>query len=321
MSFRLPSSHVWRILLIAVAMFCAAPAASIAAQESTPDASSELATQLPPADLPTMNEQGYVFEITSTYSGSLDTLPQTAPVFNMNAATYNATQAQQFADQLGIGQAVTDNGGGSFSATGEGRLFVSPGLVQFISSVAVEEGGLPGDTESVAYAREWLRQTNLLPADIGEGRIEAKVASPPRVIVSFRPVQPSPLISSIPGISVTLGPNGVILEASIRWATLSQGDTYQLTTGVNAWSDVENRRSYVNVALPAEQFPAGSVIKGTADYSSASIIYTSSGIPGEQQYLQPVIAFSGRLTPEGSTSSYAITSYVPGLINSNQPVG
>jgi hypothetical protein len=193
--------------------------------------------------------------------------------------------------------------------------------VQFISNAPVEEGGLPGDTESVAYAREWLRQTALLPADIGEGRIEAKVASPPRVIVSFRPVQPASLLSSIPGISVTLGPNGVILEASIRWATLAQGDVYQLTPAENAWAEVENRRSYVSVALPTEQFPAGATVKGTAEYTSASITYTSSGIPGEQQYLQPVIVFNGRVTPEGSSTSYAITAYVPGLINSNQPVG
>lgn len=328
MSLCLTSRHVLRLLLLLSLAFGAAPIATASAQEqdsNTPEApadgSSELATQLPGADLPTMNEQGYVFEIDSTFSGSLDTLPESAPVYAMNASTYDAAQAQQFADQLGIGQAITDNGGGSFSASGNGRLFVSPGLVQFISSVAVEEGGLPGDTESIAYAREWLRQTNLLPADIGEGRIEVKVATPPRVIVTFRPVQPSPLISSIPGISVTIGPNGVILEASIRWATIALGDTYQLTPPENAWADVENRRSYLNVSLPAEQFPPGAVITGTADYTTASITYTSSGIPGEQQYLQPVIVFSGRVTPEGSTASYAITAYVPGLINSNQPVG
>jgi hypothetical protein len=325
MSFRTTSRCVWSAFLLLCLSVAVIPASVATAQdptaEPTTDGSSELASQLPPADLPTMNEQGYVFEITSTFTGSLESLPQSAPVYLMNAATYDATQAQQFADQLGIGQPVTDNGGGSFTATGNGRLFVSPGLVQFISSAAVEEGGLPGDTEAVAFAREWLRQTSLLPADIGEGRIEAKVASPPRVIVTFKPVQPAPLLSSIPGISVTLGPNGVILEASVRWATLAQGDTYQLTPPETAWADVEQRRSYVNVSLPAEQFPAGSTIKGTAEYTSASITYTSSGIPGEQQYLQPVIVFSGRVTPEGSTASYAITAYVPGLINSNQPVG
>ena len=321
MSFRMTSRHAWRSLLVVILAVTTVPIGTVLAQESTPDGSSELASQLPAADLPTMNEQGYVFEITSTFSGSLDSVPLTAPVFNMNALTYDATQAQQFADQLGIGQPVTDNGGGSFSATGNGRLFVSPGLVQFISSAAVEEGAVPGDTESIAFAREWLRLTNLLPADIGTGRIEAKVASPPRVIVSFKPVQPNPLLSSIPGISLTIGPNGIILEASIRWATLSQGDIYQLTSGTNAWAEVENRRSYVSVSLPAEQYPAGATIKGTADYNSVSITYTSSGIPGEQQYLQPVIVFTGRVTPEGSTASYAITAYVPGLINSNQPVG
>lgn len=325
MSFSKHPRQMLLLILLSMATLASTPMLGRAAQDATveppPDGSSELAPQLPAADLPTMNEQGYVFEITSTLTASLDSLPQTASVFNMNALTYDATQAQQFADQLGIGQPVTDNGGGSFSASGNGRLFVSPGLVQYISAATVEDGALPGDTESIAFAREWLRQSNLLPADIGEGRIEAKVASPARVIVSFRPAQPTPLLSSIPGISVTIGPTGTILEASIRWATLAAGETYQLVSGSIAWSDVENRRSYVNVSLPAEQFPGGAVVRGTAEYTSAAITYTSSGIPGEQQYLQPVIVFSGRLTPEGSTSTYAITAYVPGLINSNQPVG
>lgn len=324
MSFRPTSRHVLHALQIVAITLLAAPLLPVSAQDTTPppaDGSSELATQLPGADLPTMNEQGYVFQLESTFAGSYDTLPESAPVYSMNALTYDQAQAQQFADQLGIGQPVTDSGGGSFTATGEGRLFVSPGLVQFISAVDIKEGALPGDTESIAYAREWLRQTNLLPADIGEGRIQAKVASPPRVIVSFQPVQPTPLLSSIPGITVTIGPNGVIIEASIRWGTIAVGDTYQLTSPDSAWADVQNRRSYLNVSLPIDQFPAGSTIKGTAEYTTASITYTSSGIPGQQQYLQPVIVFNGRVTPEGSTASYAITAYVPGLINSNQPVG
>jgi hypothetical protein len=298
-------------------LLLALPTLTAAAQ----DDNSELADQLPGADLPTMNEQGYVFQLDSTFTGELAALPESAPVYTMNANTYDADQAKHLADQLGIGGDITDAGGGSYSATGEGRLFVSPGLVQFISNVDISDAALPGDTEAIAYAREWLRQTDLLPVDLGDGRIQAKVADPPRVIVAFQPVLPTPLLSSIPGITVTIGPDGVIIEASVRWATIAVGDTYQLTPAENAWADVEHRRSYLNVSLPIDQYPAGSTITGKAEYTSVSITYTSSGVPGEQQYLQPVIMFTGRVTPEGSSVPYAITAYVPGLINSNQPVG
>jgi hypothetical protein len=298
---------------------------TLSAQEATQapsgDASTELGTSLPAADLPTMNEQGYVFEIESTFSGSLDSIPAEAPVYNMLASSYSIDQANQISTQLGIGADVTDNGGGSYSAQGQGSLFITPGLVQFVSNATVEEGALPGDTEAIAFAREWLRGSSLLPPDIGEGRIQAKVASPPRVIVAFGPAQPGNLLSSIPGITVTIGPNGAVLEAAIRWATITQGEVYALTPAENAWADVEGRRSYLNVQLPVDQFPAGTVVRGTAEFTTATVQYASSGIPGEQQYLQPVIVFNGRFTPEGQSATYAVTAYVPGLINSNQPVG
>jgi len=312
-----PVRPAWRIALSLILTIMALPILSATAQNDD----SELATQLPGADLPTMNEQGYVFQLDSTFTGNLDSLPESAPVYRMNALTYDQDQVSKLVDQLGIGGEITDAGGGSFTASGEGRLFVSPGLVQFISDVDISDAPLPGDTEAIAFAREWLRQTEMLPADLGEGRIQAKVADPARVIVTFGPLMPTPLLSSIPGITVTVGPDGVIIEASVRWATIATGDTYQLTPAESAWDDVANRRSYLQVSLPVDKYPAGSTITGKAEYTSVAITYASSGVPGEQQYLQPVIMFTGQITPEGSSVPYAITAYVPGLINSNQPVG
>jgi hypothetical protein len=292
--------------------------------ESTPavDTSSEIATQLPPVDLPTMNQQGLVFELESTFTGSLDSVPAEAKVYAMQFPELDADGAKSTAEKLGIDGDVEDQGGGTFAASGDGgNLFVTPGLTQFISSQEIPEGDLPSNDEAIAFAREWLRQVGMLPGNVGSGAVETRVETPPRIIVSFKPVQPAPILSAYPSITVTLGPQGSILEVSLRWASLSEGDTYQLRGGEQALAEVQGKRSYLETSLPPDLFDAGATVTGAATYSEVSIAYTSSGIPGEAQYLQPVYVFKGKVTPEGSEESFSITSYVPALINSQQPVG
>lgn len=321
----LRSSRLAAIVLSGALMFGAT--APIVAQDGTTPAadselSSETATQLPPADLPTMSQQGFVFELTSTFDGNFNEVVDEAPVYEMQFPTFDAESAASSAEQFDVEGEIEEQGESTFTITGEnGSIYITPGLIQFISSEPVPEGELPTDEEAIAFAREWLRQVGMLPANVGEGSIQTRVENPGRIIVTFQPIEPAPLLSASPNILVILGPQGSILESSIRWAEISQADMYQLRGAESAWSEVESMRSYVDTTLPADTFESGATITGTATYTSVSLAYTSSGIPGEQQFLQPVYAFEGTLTPDGSEESYPITSYVPALINSQQPVG
>lgn len=290
--------------------------------ETTSETSSETTTQLPAADLPTMNQQGLVFELESTYDGAFTELPEEAPVYAMRFPEIDIERAKSVAENLGVEGEVETDGNGTFQAEGEkGNLYITQGMMQFISSQEVPGGELPPDEQAIAFAREWLRRVWLLPADVGEGKVVTRIDNPPRIIVSFQPVTPAPLLSASPNITVTLGPDGAVLESSYRWAEVSQSDLYQLRGTQAAWAEVESKRSYLETLLPSDQFEPGTTVAGTAIYDQVSIAYTSSGVPGEQQYLQPVYVFTGRVTPEGSDESYPITSYVPALINSQQPVG
>lgn len=307
------------------AMLALGVGAPVVAQENaTPPAGpvSETADQLPAANLPSMNAQGFVFELESTYNGTFSQLPKDAPVYEMTFPTVDGDQAKNIAGNLGIDGDVANQGEGTFSVEGDGgSLFITPGMMQYISANDAGDGDLPDNDGAIAFAREWLRNVKLLPADVGEGTIQTRIENPPRVVVSFQPVKPAPLLSASPNITVTLGPDGTVLESAYQWAQISQGSMFQLRGTDAAWDEVQSRRAYVQTELPTETFKPGSTINGRAEYTKVSLAYTTSGIPGGKQYLQPVYVFTGKVTPEGSSESYDVTSYVPALINSNQPVG
>lgn len=311
------------LLSATIALSAAAP---LAAQEGTPPAESEIvsetASQLPPADLPSMNEQGHTFEVSATFSGTFSEVPVEAPVYSMQATTYTAEDVQASATKVGLEGEVQTLGNDTYVVEDDsGSLYVTPGRMQYLSSEEAPEGDLPADDQAIASARDWLRTHGLLPANVNDGSIMARIESPARVIVNFQPVSPSPLISVTPNVTVTVGAEGAILEATHNWAEIVAGDLYQLRGAEAAWTEVESRRAWLDASLPTDVFEPGSTIGGSVEYTRVSIAYTTSGIPGEQQYLQPVYVFSGELVPDGSEERYPVRAFVPALINSNQPVG
>jgi hypothetical protein len=191
-----------------------------------------------------------------------------------------------------------------------------------VSGAEVDDNAaLPSDEEAIAQAREWLRSTNLLPANSGDGAIAARIDSPARKIVAFKPANPSPLLSSTPGIAVTVGPGGAVLEARIAWADITQGDLYRLRGAEDAFGMIATRQSYLDLTLPEKDFPQGTVVKGNANYDQVAIAWTTSGVQGDTQYLQPVYVFSGTFKPAEGDGSYDITAYVPAIVTGLQPVG
>jgi hypothetical protein len=285
------------------------------------DARGEVTSELPPPDIPTSNQQGYTFNLKSALRADLDALPKEATVYELIKSNPTLEEAQTIADRLKIGAKAKDNGNGTFEATGTGQVFVSADLIQYFSLQDVVEGDLPGDSESIAFAREWLRLTGLLPPDIGDAQIVGRVPDSQRVVVQFLPEEPQQLLAGYPSITVTLGPTGTIIEVSLRWSEIRRGDLYLLRSAQDAWKEVESGQAYLEVELPDEEAPAGSEVTGTVTYSGVTLGYTTAGPPGAQQYLEPIYVFRGRVRPEGSDKTYPIKAYVAALANSGSPVG
>lgn len=286
-----------------------------------PGSESELAPQLPLVDLPTMNELGYTFELESTWQGDNDGVSQDLPIYTFESINYTEAEVASIAETLGVGGEVTSQGDGTYTVEGEGSIFTTPGLLQFVSAVEAPDEELPEDEAAIAFARDWLRVSGLLPANIGEGSIVARIEEPARLIVGFVPASPTPLLSSTPGLTVTVGPAGSILEARVSWADISEGETFRLRGVLDAFTVIESRQSYLDVSLPTDAFQPGSAITGAATYDQVSMAYTTSGSAGGAQYLQPVYVFTGTLRPEGTEGNFSITAYVPAIVTGLEPVG
>jgi hypothetical protein len=267
-----------------------------------------------------MNEMAYIFEVDSSWNGSGST-PAELPIYRYTGKTYSEDEVRTVADSLGVDGELTSQGEGTFTIEGNGSIYTTPGLLQFVSAVEASDEDIPGDEEAVAYAREWLRISGLMPPNSDDGAVIAQVESPARKIVGFKPASPSPLLTTSPGITVTIGPGGSVLEARITWATIEQADMYRLRGEEDAFNMVASRQSYLEVSLPVETFPQGSTITGTASYDSVSIAWSNSGVQGDAQYLQPVYVFSGTLKAEGADDTYDIKAYVPAIVTGLQPVG
>jgi hypothetical protein len=287
----------------------------------TQEAQGEVTAELPPPDIPTSNQQGYTFNLKAALRTDLDALPKEATVYELIRSTPSMDDAQTIADRLRIGAAVQDKGNGTFEASGTGQVFISADLIQYFSLEDVREGTLPGDDESIAFAREWLRLTGLLPPDLGDASVVGRVDQSQRVVVQFLPEEPKAVMSGYPSITVTLGPTGTILEASVRWAEIRRADLYQLRPADEAWKDVESGQAYIEVNLPEEEAPAWTEVAGAVTYSGVALAYTTAGPPGGRQYLEPIYVFRGRMRPEGSDKTYPVKAYVPALANSGAPVG
>lgn len=324
---RRPIQFCWLpFLLVLLLVAAAVPSnAGVRAATPTPEAGSgssgEVTAELPAVDIPTTNEQGYTFDLKSSLKADLDSVPKESPVYELRRKSATLEKAEALADKLKIGAEVTDRGDGAFEASGNGQLYYSTELIQYFSAEVAGDGALPEDEEAIGFGRDWLRLVGLLPADLGDGRIVSRIEETKRLIVLYGPAEPGQVLASFPSISVTIGPGGVILEASSRWATVVRADVYLLMPAEQAWQIVKSGQAYIEANLTKAKLDPGSDVSGQVTFNDITVAYSTSGPPGGQQYLQPVYVFTGKLRVDDVDGSFPVKAYVPALANSGAPVG
>lgn len=301
--------------------------AAVRARGGTPTASpgaeqtGELATRLPPADLPSTNEQGYSYDLEASLTADLNATPAEAPVYRLVPDPVTASGVADLAARLGVEGEVESRGNDVYVVSGNGDLFATSTLIQYIAPPGAADGEVPPDEAAVLAARDWLQQTGLAPVDLGQGAIVAGSPEAGRLSVQFSPLEPERLLAAYPSAVVAIGAGGSVLEARLQWPRIEQYDLYRLRGSEPAWRDVEAGRAYIEAPLDGSEIEQGSRIEGTVVYESIQIGYTTSGLPDGEQFLQPIYIFTGQVTPSGSDRSFPLSAYVPALVSSRTPVG
>lgn len=309
-------------LVIFLSLLLGSVGGALAEKPTPASGDSELSSELPPPDLPTSNVEGFTFDLQVSLRADLEGVANEAAVYELVREEPTVESVQALAAGLGIDGEVEDRGDGSFTASGNGELFVTLDVVQFFSSADAAEGDLPSDTKAITTAKDWLRQSKLLPPDIGEGKVVTRIDDASRLIVAFSPAEPVNVLAAYPSITVTMAADGTVLEAAVRWANIVRADVYQLMEIDQAWQMVESDQAYFDPELSEAGLPGGAEVRGRATFSGIEIAYATSGPPGGRQYLQPVYVFTGRIRIEGDDErTFPMTAYVPALANSGAPVG
>lgn len=295
---------------------------TVTAEDPAGSAESELAEELPPPDLPSSNEEGYIFELDASTTIDLNAIPREAVVYALVWKDPSANRAARIAENLGVEGEVNDRGNGTYDVSdGTNEIYVSSALVQYFSVAPTSDGDLPDDAAAISYAREWLRTAGLLPQDADAGEVTIRSEETNRVTVLFLPLEPENMLAAYPSALITVGTEGVVVEASIRWPQIERADLYQLREAKDAWQEVASGQAFVQVDLPEGIAEADGTVRGSVTYSELEIAYTTAGLPGGTQYLEPVYVFSGRLKPEGTDEQIRIKAYVSAVANTGAPVG
>lgn len=286
------------------------------------DSSSEVTRQLPPAELPTGNLRQLNLQLDNMLDTDLGDAPTESDVFSLTIQPRSSDDVAKLADAVGIEGDVEDRGNDTFVVSGQGELFVSPDLVQFLSSEIPTLADLPNDDDSVDFARDWLRSVGLAPADLGDGMVTSRTEAVGRVSVSFSPTEPTEILVDYPTINVVIGPDGVVLEAGVRWADIAVTERYLLRPAEDAWREVESGDSYIEAEFNGAELAVGSEVSGEATYTGVSIAYTTAGAVDGDRFLVPVYVFTGTVeATSGAEGSSEIRAYVPAIVTDDTPVG
>ncbi len=273
--------------------------------------------ELPSADIPSGTPGARRLQLDYHLNLSLQSIPQQAPVYLLEPRTWKQADVEQLAKSLGVTGDVTDQGNGSFSASGgAGNLYISNSLVQYIAAPASSgtptSETLPGNDALVQTARSWLIQQNLLGAAIGPGAVINRDEAQHLAQVQIKPVEPDQILSAIPSANVTLNAAGDVLEAYVRWPASMPRSTYGLRSSADLWSDASQGRGYVEI--DDSSLPSGSgALSGQATITATSLAYTTAGAPETKQYLVPLVVFEGQATVDGVDNPIPIKIYVPAV--------
>lgn len=262
---------------------------------------------LPPAQLPS---GGASTSLSLDYQlgMSLEDLPSSATAYWIEWPVLSFEDVSAMAERLALNGEVVEEGVGIYSVSGDrGQIYISPTETIYNSAGFESEGALPSNDVAIQEALEWLELSGFVGPNIDGGRIAGRDEDVGRIVVEFRPAEPSPNLAPTPSARLTVGPGGEVLEARVHWPERLIPSDYGLLSPIDLWTSVENGRGFLEADL--SDFDTSGGLSGTATMNSYSIAYTLAGNQAGGQYLVPVVMFEGiaRINQTGDEIPVAVS--------------
>lgn len=283
------------------------------AQEPTPTAEPFTGDfgVLPPAQLPSGGVSN-LLELDYQLGMSLEELPASATVYLIEWPVLSLDEAQAIAQRFGLQGEVVEEGVGIYRVeTESGSLFISPSETIFRAADPDTNGDLPSDDVIIDAARDWLTLSGFAGNNTDSGTIVGRDDQIGRAVVAFRPSSPSPILAPTPSATITIGPEGSLVEARISWPSSLIPSDYGLIAPIDLWSRVVAGQGFVEADLAG--IDTSEDLTATATITGYSIAYTLAGGPAEDQYLVPVVSFQGLARIDRTGDEIDITVSVPSV--------
>ncbi|MDQ3548410.1 MAG: hypothetical protein M3439_06270 [Chloroflexota bacterium] len=250
---------------------------------------------------------------------SLSNLPSSAPVYLLEWPAWTEDDVATIAANLDLDGAI-EGGPGNYQVFGStSEIYFSGPTVQYVYTGSLPELPLGDDASAIESARSWIYANGFISDDLDGGVVIGRDDDAGRAVVLFKPAQVSPVLSFVPSATVTVGPGGSVIESNIRWPANYIGSEYGLWSGDALWNKVLAGEASIEADLSA--VGGNGALSGTLTVYDISIAYSYAGTPGSDEFLVPLIVFSGEATLNETGDVVPVSVYVSAIAGQATPQG
>lgn len=273
---------------------------------------------LPPAQI-VSGGQSRPLSLDYELAASLSAAPSSAPVYLLDWPAWTETDVATIAANLDLSGEV-EGGPGNYQVFGEtGEIYFTGPTIQYVNTGSLPDLALGTDSSVIAAASAWIYANDFISDDLDGGVIIGRDDDAGRAVVLFRPGAVSPILSFVPSATVTVGPGDTVLEANIRWPSDYIASDYGLRSGDALWNKVLAGEAAVEADLSG--VGGSGALSGTMTVYDISLAYSYAGSPGSDEFLVPLLVFSGEATIAETGDVVPVSLYVAAVAGQVTPQG
>jgi hypothetical protein len=252
-------------------------------------------------------------------AASLSASPSSATVYQLAWPEWTEDDVATISANLGMDGEI-EGGPGNYQVFGStAQIYFSGATIQYAYTSSLPDLDLGTDAEVIQTASSWIYANGFISDDLDGGVIIGRDDDAGRAVVLFRPAAVSPVLSFTPNATVTIGPGGTVVEARIRWPSDYIGSDYGLWSGDTLWNRVLAGEASIDADLSGVS--GGGALSGLMTVYDISLAYSYAGSPGSDEYLVPLVIFSGEATINETGDVVPVSIYVSAIAGQATPQG